>query len=172
MLNLMSNLRISTHKLEIERGRYTKPHPKPADKRYCMVCRTDDIEDEIHFLGHCEGYKDLRSNFIRYLELNDHTTNLEDSDSVRDLFRTKKTNILIIFGKFIAECYQIRETSSNDIWNVGGMYACFCLSCENCIYFGNNHASYCSPIKIIILLLWICHLDGLPANGSAQLKTR
>ncbi len=111
----MSNLRISIQKLEIERGRYTKPHPKQADERYCMVCRTGDIEDEIHFLCRCEGYKDIRSNFIPYLELNDHTTTLEDSDSIRDLFRTKKTNILISIGIFIAECYQIRETSINDV---------------------------------------------------------
>ncbi len=78
-----------------------------------MVCRTGDIEDEIPFLCHCEGYKDLRSNFIRYLEFNDHTTNLEDSDSIRDLFRRKR--IPISFGKLIAECYRIRETLSNDI---------------------------------------------------------
>ena len=48
------------------------------------------IEDEIHFLCHCEGYKELRSNFIRYLEINDHSTNLEDSDSIRNTFKTKK----------------------------------------------------------------------------------
>ena len=113
----MSNQRISTHKLEIGRGRYPKPHPKPADERHCIVCRTGDIEDEIHFVCYCEGYQDLRTNFIRYLdsELNGHSTNLEDSDSIRDLFRTKKTNILISFGKFIAECYRIRETSSTEI---------------------------------------------------------
>ena len=92
----MSNLRISTHKLEIERGRYTKPHPKPADERHCMVCRTGDIEDKIHFLCHCEGYKDFQSNFIRYLEMNDHTTNLEDSDSTRDYFELRKRIFLIV----------------------------------------------------------------------------
>ncbi len=111
-VSLASNLRILTHtchKLEFERGRYTKPHPKPADERHLMVCRTGDIEDEINVLCHCEGYKDLRSNFIRCSELNGHGTNLEDSDSIRYLCRSKKTNILISFGKFIAECYIILE---------------------------------------------------------------
>ena len=51
---LMSNLRLSTHKLEIERGRYSKYHPKPADERHCMERRTGAIEDENHFLSHCE----------------------------------------------------------------------------------------------------------------------
>ena len=49
-VTLTSNLRISTHKLEIDRGRYTKPQPKRADERHCMVCRPLDIEDDIHFL--------------------------------------------------------------------------------------------------------------------------
>ncbi len=73
--------------------------------------------------------------------MNDYSTNLENSDSIRDLFRPKKTNVLISFGKFIAECYRIRETfsfgkfiaecyriretSSTEIWNVGGLYACY-----------------------------------------------
>ncbi len=61
-----------------------------------MVCRTGDIEDEIHFLCHCEGHKDLRTNFIRYLEMNGHSTNLEGSDSIRDLFRTKKKIFLLV----------------------------------------------------------------------------
>ncbi len=125
----MSNLRISTYKLEIERG-HTKPNPKAADERHCMVCRTGDIEDEINFLCHCEGYKDLWSNFIQYLEMNEHGTNLEDSESIRDLFRTKKMNILNSFGKFIADCYRIREPSRTEIWNAGGLYVCFCVSCE------------------------------------------
>ncbi len=51
---------------KVSEGRYTKPHPKPADERHCIVCRTGDIEDEIHFLCHCEGYNELRSNFDTY----------------------------------------------------------------------------------------------------------
>ncbi len=111
----MSNLRISHHKLEIEQGRYNKSHHKPAKERHCMVYLTGDIEDEINFLCHCKGYKELRSRFIRYLEMNDHSTNLEDSDSIRDIFKTKKRNIFISFGKKFAQCYRIRETICTEI---------------------------------------------------------
>ena len=41
--------------------------------------------------------------------MTDHSTNLEDSDSIRGLFRNKVTDILIKFGKCIAECYRIWE---------------------------------------------------------------
>ncbi len=53
------------------------------------------------------------------------------------------------------------------------MYACFCLSCENCIHFGNTHISCCSPIKIIIIIMrfGLSVLRSLtvprrPANGK------
>ncbi len=61
--------------------------------------------------------------------MNDHSTNLEDSDGIRVIFKTKKMNILISFGKFIAECYLIRETLRSEF--EGGLYACFCVSCES-----------------------------------------
>ena len=51
---------------------------------------------------------------IRYLEVKDHRINFEDSDSIRDLFKTKTTNILISFGNF-AECCGIGETLSIEI---------------------------------------------------------
>ncbi len=49
--------------LEIEPGRYCKPSPKQILKE-CVVCGMGAIEDEIHFLGHCE-VKEPRLNFIR-----------------------------------------------------------------------------------------------------------
>ncbi len=57
-----------------------------------MVCRTAAIEDEFHFLRHGEGYKEFRLKFIRYLEINDHSTHLEDTDSIRDIFKTANRN--------------------------------------------------------------------------------
>ena len=56
-VTLMSNVRIPTHKLEIEQGRYTKPHPKPADERHCKVCRIGDIEEDIHFYATARDIK-------------------------------------------------------------------------------------------------------------------
>ena len=49
---------------------------------------------------------------LKYLETNAHSTNLEDSDSIKGIFKTTNTNSLI-GGKFIAECYRKR------------LYACF-----------------------------------------------
>ena len=50
--------------LEIERGRYQRPNPQPADQRFCpsglQLCRKL-VEDEFHFLMSCDTYEEERS---------------------------------------------------------------------------------------------------------------
>ena len=61
-----TQLRISAHELEIERGRYKKI---PRDKRICKWCentlKSTRMEDEDHFLFHCELYAPLRTKLIK-----------------------------------------------------------------------------------------------------------
>lgn len=47
----LTALRISSHTLRIERGRYTRPKT-PRPERLCLVCNS--VEDEVHFLLHCK----------------------------------------------------------------------------------------------------------------------
>ena len=48
---MFSKLRLSSHKLSIEKGRHS--HPKiPEENRLCKVCGV--IENEKHFLLHCD----------------------------------------------------------------------------------------------------------------------
>ena len=46
----LSRLRASSHNLEIERGRYTRPITKPGE-RLCPVCHV--VDNEIHFITRC-----------------------------------------------------------------------------------------------------------------------
>ena len=48
----VSKFRISAHKLEIERGRYTVPKT-PVCNRICKQCNIGIVEDEVHFLLEC-----------------------------------------------------------------------------------------------------------------------
>ena len=52
---------VSSHKLEIEIGRYHRPKRKP-DERLCQVC--DATEDEMHCLMSCKLNQDLRFRFF------------------------------------------------------------------------------------------------------------
>ena len=44
----LTKLRVSSHKLEIESGRWTKPVKTPRTERVCKFCHT--LEDEFYFV--------------------------------------------------------------------------------------------------------------------------
>ena len=53
-------LRISSHKLMIEIGRYNQT---TKDNRHCPFCGCNVIEDEVHFLFQCPTYSMIRNKF-------------------------------------------------------------------------------------------------------------
>ena len=59
----MTKLRVASHRLEIEVGRWARPNRVPIDERKCRLC--NKLEDEFHFLFECILYSDLRKQYIR-----------------------------------------------------------------------------------------------------------
>lgn len=57
-----SRLRMSSHRLEIEAGRWVKPNSTPLNERICTFCKV--LEDEYHFILECSVYKELRQKYI------------------------------------------------------------------------------------------------------------
>ena len=58
----LSKFRLSSHNLNIERGRY---EGIPRDERLCNVCNMNAVETEYHFLLVCPRYTDLRRKFLK-----------------------------------------------------------------------------------------------------------
>ena len=54
--------RIGNHKLRIETGRYDQI---PRVNRLCPLCKSNQIEDESHFLIYCNKYSTLRNEFYK-----------------------------------------------------------------------------------------------------------
>ena len=50
------------HRLEIEAGRWSRPHRTPLNERLCTNC--NKIEDEYHFVLECILFTDLRKKYI------------------------------------------------------------------------------------------------------------
>ena len=66
--NAISKLRLSSHPLLVETGRYTGV---PREQRKCTLCELNDIEDEYHFVLRCSKYQTLRDVYIpRYYSRN------------------------------------------------------------------------------------------------------
>ena len=61
-MQTLSKLRMSSHRLEVEAGRWARPNIIPVDERKCTTCRV--LEDEYHFVIECSRYVDLRNNYI------------------------------------------------------------------------------------------------------------
>ena len=92
----ITSLRISTHKLEIELGRYQKPTPVPANERICKQCCSGCVKDEHHFMFECKKHDQER--IILYREYNRKKTDL------CELFLNCNEYQLRSIGKYIATC--------------------------------------------------------------------
>ncbi len=57
-----TKLRVCSHRLAVETGRWHKPHKIPYQNRKCQFCNT--LEDEYHFLFECAAYNDLRLSYM------------------------------------------------------------------------------------------------------------
>ena len=62
----LTKLRLSNHKLAIERGRHSRPFKKPAE-RICPICKIE-MEDEYHFLNIRPAYQEKRWLLVDYLD--------------------------------------------------------------------------------------------------------
>jgi len=58
----LSQLRMSSHRLCIETGKWHRPIQTSISEKICHVCIT--LEDEYHFVLECSLYLNLRTKFI------------------------------------------------------------------------------------------------------------
>ena len=58
----LTRLRVSSHRLNIECGRWTRPNIIPVNERKCQNCNV--LEDEYHFVFECRLYNELRKQYI------------------------------------------------------------------------------------------------------------
>ena len=100
-------LRISSHKLLIETGRYDNI---PRNERMCNVCNRKTIEDEIHFLLDCPSYSSLRDMFFSKIEPSLPFTRLLVKETLL-LHIMNSTDYFINTQliSFVSSCFQLRD---------------------------------------------------------------
>ena len=59
-----TKLRLSSHRLMVERGRWMKPKVEFVDRK-CTLCDVGDIEDEYHILMRCAILRTLRQKYVK-----------------------------------------------------------------------------------------------------------
>ena len=114
--SIFSQLRLSCHKLNIERGRYLPPKQiLPPDQRICNKCQLNLCEDELHFILTCTFYQEERESFMQKLKQLFERINF-DMLSVNDLFIWLMANVheefLHIFTKYLNVIYAKRNITN------------------------------------------------------------
>ena len=104
----ITKIRASSHDLEIERGRYTRPKTDP-NQRLCSWCF--EIEDEEHFITKCQINAHERQNlYVKIVSKHPTFRNLSNHEQFIFLMSCKDRQILTWLGKFIHKSFNIRNT--------------------------------------------------------------
>lgn len=103
----ITQLRVSSHKLMIEQGRYKSI---PSTERFCLKCTLGQVEDEIHFLFNCPSHLEDRKQLYKLITKscpNFHYLN--NTDKLKWLLCCENSQVLLCLSRFI---------SSNEVKNV------------------------------------------------------
>ena len=90
-----TKLRISCHKLETEIGRFLKT---PVESRFCPICKSDNVKDEIRFLTECPAFSVERNVFFNRI------SKMCKMKFIR-LFSNENANVLRVFSKFVYDSF-------------------------------------------------------------------
>jgi hypothetical protein len=98
----LARLRVSSHLLHVETGRWARP-VTPPENRYCIIC-PQKIEDEYHIIMECSLYNNIRQRLIqRYFWKRPSMYKLIE------LFNTNREKKIRSLAKFVYLAFQIRK---------------------------------------------------------------
>ena len=103
----LSKLRLSSHSLRIETGRYGRARIE-RNQRQCVLCNSD-IEDKYHFVIKCPTYNDIRVKYIKSV----YIRNPSMYKFIKLMSSEKKTELVNI-SKFVFEAIDLRKSLINN----------------------------------------------------------
>ena len=106
---VLAKLRLSSHSLKIETGRYSRPKID-RNNRYCELCGNIEIEDEYHFVIVCTTYIDLRKLYIKK-----YYTTRPSFFKFCQLMQSQNRNELYNLATFIKSAMNRRITLTNNV---------------------------------------------------------
>ena len=103
LITAMARYRMSSHDLKIERGRYNNPIT-PINQRICTRCESNEIDDEIHLLLHCNAMNNEREILL------DSIAGVFNMQPTNDIFlrimTSRDITVVKSLAKFIYGCFK------------------------------------------------------------------
>ena len=101
---ILTKFRISDHNLEVELGRYKRI---PRDQRHCKVCKV--LDDESHFLFHCQINSNLRHIFLnKILNVYPDFNQLDSFEKIQLILNPDMT-VLSFIVDFLKQSLELRK---------------------------------------------------------------
>ena len=105
----LTRYRFSDHSLAIETGRH-RQNWLPREDRLCSLCSQGEVETELHFLLHCDKYKEIRESFSpqinqKYKEFE----NITDTSALQYILG-EKPECTILAAHYVWSCHQLRDS--------------------------------------------------------------
>ena len=102
-------LRLSSHSLAIETGRYKKI---PQDQRICECCELDEVENEFHFTIKCTLYRQYRNDMFNYFNQSNNEKWLKSNtlfDKFKIIMQPCDQKTAIVVCQFFKSCFNMRK---------------------------------------------------------------
>ena len=99
----LARLRLSSHQLRIQTGRYVQNYVERR-QRFCILCTSNEIEDEYHFILECNIYVTIRRKYISqyfYIRPNMY--------KFCQLLKSHDKTTLYKLSRYINEAFDIRK---------------------------------------------------------------
>ena len=97
----LSRLRVSSHDLQIENGRY---HNIPRENRKCVLCNLNQVESEFHFVMVCPLFTDLRRKYLPRF-----CWNFASHQKFKLLLSSQSKKNIVNLAKFLYQAFLRRE---------------------------------------------------------------
>ena len=130
----ISRFRVSSHRLGVELGRHQKPR-LPEERRLCIFCNSRKLDDEVHFLIHCEFLTNARKTFFStvYKNIVDFEC-LNDKDKFRSILISTNEAVIFALGKFIHDGFRSRDVFQSNIhWILNTDFNFIAITLNLCI---------------------------------------
>ncbi len=109
----LTKLRVSSHPLGIEKGRYTRPKT-PRHQRICDRCDVNAIDDEFHFVINCTAFNNPRQELLLQACLSiPNFLTLHDHEQFNNIMSTKDKKLQIALGKFCKIAFKNMQENQN-----------------------------------------------------------
>ena len=111
----LSRFRLSSHCLRIHKGRQERDkygRNTPADKRFCLSCKSGQIDDELHFLFNCPTHTNERENMfskiLQYLDIS-QICSVPKIELLNTILNSTDESVLYEFSKFLSIAFRTRH---------------------------------------------------------------